>query len=244
MIWIFDLDNTLHDASHAIFPAISENMNRFIAKAIMNSEDEKALAKADALRLFYWKRYGATLPGLLKHHDVKANAFLKAAHDLPDLASMIRSERNLSKIIKKLPGKKILLTNSAYRYSCDVLKHLGLRKNFMRHVSIESMTIHGRLSPKPSRKLLQKLIASEKKHPSQCVLVEDSESNLKVARSMGMRTVLVTRYTGKDRFSGHATPHKKTVRTWHRPAFVDVKIQSVRKLPLYSGRLVSNKVNP
>jgi len=26
LTWLFDLDNTLHDASHAIFPAINRNM--------------------------------------------------------------------------------------------------------------------------------------------------------------------------------------------------------------------------
>jgi putative hydrolase of the HAD superfamily len=31
-VWLFDLDNTLHNASHAIFPAIMANMNVYIAK--------------------------------------------------------------------------------------------------------------------------------------------------------------------------------------------------------------------
>jgi hypothetical protein len=33
-VWLFDLDNTLHDASHAIFPAISANMNTYIARVL------------------------------------------------------------------------------------------------------------------------------------------------------------------------------------------------------------------
>jgi hypothetical protein len=33
-LWLFDLDNTLHDASHAIFPAISANMNTYIARVL------------------------------------------------------------------------------------------------------------------------------------------------------------------------------------------------------------------
>lgn len=31
MIWLFDLDNTLHNASFAIFPEISANMNAFLS---------------------------------------------------------------------------------------------------------------------------------------------------------------------------------------------------------------------
>ena len=33
-VWLFDLDNTLHDASHAIFPAISANMNVYLARIL------------------------------------------------------------------------------------------------------------------------------------------------------------------------------------------------------------------
>ena len=33
-VWLFDLDNTLHDASYAIFPAISANMNIYIARVL------------------------------------------------------------------------------------------------------------------------------------------------------------------------------------------------------------------
>ena len=33
-LWLFDLDNTLHDASHSIFPAITANMNVFIARVL------------------------------------------------------------------------------------------------------------------------------------------------------------------------------------------------------------------
>jgi len=33
-LWFFDLDNTLHDAAHAIFPAINANMNN-IYRAVL-----------------------------------------------------------------------------------------------------------------------------------------------------------------------------------------------------------------
>ena len=29
-VWLFDLDNTLHHASHAIFPAINKGMTQYI----------------------------------------------------------------------------------------------------------------------------------------------------------------------------------------------------------------------
>jgi putative hydrolase of the HAD superfamily len=230
MIWIFDLDNTLHDASYAIFPAITENMNTFIAARAGKSGVPISPESANAIRLLYWKRYGATLPGMVRHHGIKAKDFLDAAHNLVDISTMIRSERGLKQLIKRLPGRKILLTNSARNYSREVLRHLGLYRYFSRHVSIESMRVHGQLEPKPSRKLFRKLLASEKIRPSQCVLVEDSEAILKSAKSLGMRTAWITRYTSRDRLSGHALPLKKRKEQANRPAFVDVKVPSVRQL--------------
>ena len=34
LLWLFDLDNTLHDAGRHIFPAIEQNMNAFIGERL------------------------------------------------------------------------------------------------------------------------------------------------------------------------------------------------------------------
>lgn len=236
MIWIFDLDNTLHDASHAIFPAITANMNAFIAGEAGLPDEPLSLREADLLRLSYWKRYGATLLGMVRHHGVKPDVFLKAAHDLGDLRPMIKGERGLARLLSRLPGRKILLTNSAFAYSRDVLAHLGLRRCFDRHIAIESMRVNGQITPKPSRRLFQKLAASEGVHPSQCVMVEDSVATVKAARAAGMQTALVLRYTRRDRFSGQAGWREKRIWQRNRPAFVNIAVQSVRALPFYLAK--------
>src|SRR5690606_31897612 len=74
-IWLFDLDNTLHDASHAIFPAINENMNGYIAKVLKEAGLEDTSEAANAVRILYWQRYGATLLGMVKHHQISADEF-------------------------------------------------------------------------------------------------------------------------------------------------------------------------
>ena len=58
-VWLFDLDNTLHNASAASFPGINEGMSAFIEAALAVSR-----VQADALRSEYLRRYGATLLGL------------------------------------------------------------------------------------------------------------------------------------------------------------------------------------
>ena len=49
MIWLFDLDNTLHNASLAIFPRISQNMNGYIAEKYSSVGKKLTPEQADQL---------------------------------------------------------------------------------------------------------------------------------------------------------------------------------------------------
>ncbi|MFJ2989064.1 HAD-IA family hydrolase [Collimonas sp. NPDC087041] len=224
-LWLFDLDNTLHDASHAIFPAIHDNMNAFMARTLGSGGVDADAATVNATRETYWRRYGATLLGLVKHHQVRPEDFLREAHHFDDLLSMIRAERGLINLLKRLPGRKILLTNAPQRYSSDVMRHLRLQRHFGKHISIESMHVHRQLRPKPSRHMLRQLIARERVPAGRCILVEDTIATLKAAKWVGMRTAWVTQYLGGNR------------NVIKRPGYVDVKVKSVRQLARNLHRL-------
>lgn len=231
MIWLFDLDNTLHNASQAIFPQISANMNAFLSEHLKKESGvHLSVDEANRLRMAYWKKFGATLLGVSQTLDSKAKDFLEATHRFDDLASLLDAERGLPALLRKLPGKKVLLTNSAYAYSRDVLKLLGLRTCFDKHIAVESMRVFGKFAPKPSRKFFRRLPAMLRTRPQECILVEDNIRILKVAQSVGMKTVLVTRYLESDRFSGHSSPYLSGKRQVGRPMYVNRKIFSVRSL--------------
>jgi len=230
-IWLFDLDNTLHDASHAIFPAINANMNAYMAIVLGSADAPADAATVNALRLDYWKRYGATLLGMVRHHDVRADDFLREAHRFDDLRAMIRAERGLGRLLRRLPGRKVLLTNAPQHYAREVLRHLGLHRHFARHVAVESMQVHRQLRPKPSKLLLRKLLAKERGVAGRCVLVEDTADNLKAAKAVGLRTVWVTRYLAQRPDLRSGAPSPLPPKLARRPAYVDVKVQSVRQLP-------------
>ncbi|MFM2446478.1 MAG: hypothetical protein RI936_925, partial [Pseudomonadota bacterium] len=66
-VWFFDLDDTLHDASHAIFRAIDARMTDYVQHHLAVDRPE-----ANRIRRHYWLRYGATLLGLVRHHGVDA----------------------------------------------------------------------------------------------------------------------------------------------------------------------------
>lgn len=237
LTWLFDLDNTLHNASHAIFPAINRNMNDFIGQVLGDGETPAHVDLVNATRIAYWQRYGATLLGMVKHHAVRPEDFLREAHRFDNLTALIRAERGLARLLARLPGRKILLTNGPRGYSRQILRHLGLHRHFARHVPIEAMVVHRQLRPKPSRILLKKLLAGEGANPRRTVLVEDTLGTLKAARALGLRTVWVTRYlrpAADARAQSGLLPIDMLAK---RPHYVDVKVKSVRQLPGQLHRL-------
>lgn len=63
-----DRDNTLHDAFTHTFPDIKEATSQSIAREL-----DLSLALAGQLRDHCGWRYGATQPGLVRHHAVRAD---------------------------------------------------------------------------------------------------------------------------------------------------------------------------
>ncbi|QYY31803.1 MULTISPECIES: pyrimidine 5'-nucleotidase [Cupriavidus] len=188
-VWLFDLDNTLHDASHAIFPAINRLMTAYVAR-VLGCDD----ATASRVRVDYWQRYGATLLGMIRHHGVDPADFLRAAHEFPELADMVRVRRGLAAHLRRLPGRKIIVTNAPQAYARAVLDIAGISHCFERVIAIEQMWVHGHLRPKPDRRMLRRLLAQTGIAPHRAVLVEDTLSHLKRYAGTGIRTAWVTGY--------------------------------------------------
>lgn len=163
-------------------------MTDYVARELGVARDE-----ANRLRTLYWRRYGATLLGLVRHHGVDAHHFLHETHDF-DVAALLRAERGLAQLFARLPGRKVLLTNAPRAYAGSVLRQLRLHRHFGARWTIERMWVHGSFRPKPSRTMLRTLLARERIRPSEAILVEDSALNLRSARALGLRTVLITRH--------------------------------------------------
>lgn len=222
IVWLFDLDNTLHDCSRHIFKAIDGAMSRAMAELL-----DMEWAQADALRHEYWARYGATAIGLEKHHGIGADAFLEASHRF-DVAPLVHAEAGIAQKLARLPGRKILLTNAPLRYARDVLRTLGILQQFETLWSIEHMRLQGRLRPKPSVAMMRQLLARLRVPASQVILVDDTFKNLRTAKSLGMRTVL----------SHHpGTPHNP--HHHGRSAYVDMRINRIGQLLTDRHRLVT-----
>ena len=219
-VWLFDLDNTLHNASHFVLPALNASMTDYIVRELQVSPDE-----ANRLRRHYWLRYGATLLGLMRHHGVRAAHFLHQTHLLPGLERELRGHRADFAALKRLPGRKLILTNAPLAYAERVLRTLGISRLFDDVVAIDHMHMFGHLRPKPDARMLRALAARLRVAPSCCVLVEDTLAHQKAARRVGMQTVWMQRWL-KPGAPGVANPVRRSM--W--PAYVDRKLSRLRAL--------------
>jgi len=208
-VWLFDLDNTLHDARPHIFPHINRSMTAYLAEVLGLAPEQASL-----LRIDYWRRYGATLTGMMRHHHTDPRHFLRQTHAFPDLPGMLVFERAVKAMLRRLPGRKIVFSNAPRHYAEAVLGLMGVRPLFDAVYTIE----HLGFRPKPDIRGFMRLIKAERLTPSRCIMVEDTPANLQTAKAMGMKTVLVSRLA-------------------KLPGWVDLRLQSVLELPRRLGEL-------
>lgn len=181
-VWIFDLDNTLHNATPHIFPHINRSMTAYLQRYLQLDE-----AAANDLRMHYWRRYGATLSGLMRHHGTDPGHFLWHTHQFPDLPKMVLRDPRLRHVLKALPGRKVVFSNAPQHYANAVLKLLGVDDLFDDVIAVE----HTRYRPKPDSHGFMHLLKRHRVRAARCVMVEDSLENLRTAKKLGMRTVWV-----------------------------------------------------
>lgn len=201
-VWLFDLDNTLHDASRHIFPRINRAMTDYIMRQLQLDE-----AEANRLRMHYWARYGATLTGLVRHHAVDAQHFLHDTHHFPDLAQILSHDRATRHLLTRLPGRKVLFSNGPAHYARAILRAMKVIHHFDAVFAIEQL----RYRPKPERGAYLQLLGKLGVPARDCILVEDTAANLRPAKALGMTTIWIS--------DGH-----------RRPPYVDIKVRSLRQL--------------
>jgi putative hydrolase of the HAD superfamily len=207
-VWIFDLDNTLHDARPHIFPSMHVQINEYIKRKFDVDDDG-----ANTMRAGFWQRYGTTLSGLMRHHGTDPREFLSATHQFPELRAMLVHDNALRHALARLGGRKLVFSNAPRHYVEQVLRAMGLRRQFDAVYSIEST----RYRPKPSSAGFHVLMRAHKLDPHRCVFVDDMLENLQAAKRLGIATVWVA--------SGLA-----------KPRFVDLRIGSVLELPRHVFR--------
>ncbi|MGA8006828.1 MAG: pyrimidine 5'-nucleotidase [Burkholderiales bacterium] len=202
-VWIFDLDNTLHDASARIFPSMHEQINAYLRRHFGLDE-----AGANEMRRGFWLRYGTTLNGLMRHYGTDPRRFLAETHRFPELADMVVHENALRHALARLGGRKLVFSNAPRHYVEEVLRAIGVARWFDAVYTIEDARFRG----KPAAHGFHLLLRKHDMDPHRCAFLDDSLENLRTAKRLGMSTVWVSREK-------------------RRVSFVDLRVSSVLELP-------------
>jgi putative hydrolase of the HAD superfamily len=202
-VWIFDLDNTLHDANARIFPSMHEQINAYLRRHFGLDE-----AGANEMRRGFWLRYGTTLNGLMRHYGTDPRRFLAETHHFPELADMVVHENALRHALALLGGRKLVFSNAPRHYVEGVLRAIGVGRWFDAVYTIEDTRFRG----KPAAHGFHLLLRKHDLDPHRCAFLDDSLENLRTAKRLGMSTVWVSREK-------------------RRLSFVDLRVSSVLELP-------------
>ncbi len=198
---LFDLDNTLYSAERDVLNLMDQRINDYMHEVV-----GIPLEQVDTLRRDYWQRYGVTMGGLMRHHQVDPEDYLRYVHDI-DVDSRIAPDPELRAALLTLRQRRSVFTNSSVCHSERVLAALGLRDLFEEIYDIRFAGYRPKPYPDFYRAVLDHLGAAAE----ECIMVEDSPENLQTAKTLGMGTVLVGNRPAAD--------------------YVDVQIDEVARIP-------------
>lgn len=178
---LFDLDNTLYPSERDLFSLIDVRINRYMEDIVQIDPTD-----VDGLRRRYWKDYGATLQGLIRHHGIDAEDYLAYVHAV-DVSSRLSHDAVLQQILASLKLPSYVFTNGSRCHVDRVLTALGLVGLFTDVFDIRIADYQPKPNPGPYQQVLNRLAINGQ----QCIMVEDQHQNLKTAKQFGMKTVLV-----------------------------------------------------
>ena len=179
--WVFDLDDTLYPPTGEIYAQMANRIRAYVMKALNIDEQSAAVIQKE-----YYRKYGATVWGLMVEHDVDPEDFTDYIHEL-DLSSL-RENPELRKLLNALNGRKFVFTNGAYEHAERVLKRLGLHECFSGIFSIREADY----IPKPALQTYLKMLKTFGLKPEESIMFDDSPANILGAKRAGMHTVWIS----------------------------------------------------
>ena len=186
--FIFDCDGVLYNDLEKVFGQVSKRMTSYISKKL-----NLDLKKAKELQTNYFHKYNTSLNGLMIHHDINPNDFLKYVHEIN--LDFLEKDLFLREELIKLKAKKFVFTNGSHEHVANITKHLGINDLFDGSFDITDCNFIPKPSIEPYKKLLQKFDIN----PKETVFIEDIAKNLQPAKKLGMKTVWLVNneYWGK-----------------------------------------------
>ncbi len=185
---LFDCDGVLYNDLNAVFGQVSKRMTNYISKKL-----NLDIKKAKELQTNYFHKYNTSLNGLMIHHDIPPEDFLKDVHNI-DLTFM-KKDLFLREVLGSLNLKKFIFTNGSKEHVENIIKHLGIDDLFDGIFDIVDAGFH----PKPVAKAFDLMINKFNIDPKETLYIEDIAKNLSIAKNRGSTTawLINNEYWGK-----------------------------------------------
>ena len=163
-----------------VFGQVSKRMTNFISERLGID-----LRAAKELQTNYFYKYNTSLNGLMIHHNIPPQEFLKYVHTI-DL-SFMKEDKIMRNELEKLDMQKFIFTNGSAEHAKNILSHLGIYDLFGRE-KIFDIQDAGYI-PKPEAKTFDLMLKKFRINPKETIYVEDIAKNLSIGHERGCTTV-------------------------------------------------------
>ena len=182
---LLDLDGVCYGTHNGyplekVFGLVSKRMTLFIQEKL--GLDEK---KAKELQTNYFYKYNTSLNGLMLHHNVIGDEFLKYVHDID--ISFMKEDKILRNELENLDMKKFIFTNGSAEHAQNILTRLGIYDLFGKE-KVFDIKDAGYV-PKPEAQTFDLMVKKFGINPKETIYIEDIAKNLSIGFERGCTTV-------------------------------------------------------
>ena len=163
-----------------VFGQVSNRMTKFISERLKIN-----LKKAKKLQTDYFYKYNTSLIGLMIHHKIPPQEFLKYVHTI-DL-SFMKEDKIMRNELINLDMEKFIFTNGSAEHAENILSHLGIYDLFGRDKIFDIQD--GGYIPKPEAKTFDLMVEKFGIDPKKTIYIEDIAKNLSIGHKRGCITV-------------------------------------------------------
>ena len=166
---LLDLDGVCYGSHNGyplekVFGMVSKRMTKFIQEKL--NLDEK---KAKELQTDYFYKYNTSLNGLMLHHNVVGEEFLKYVHDID--ISFMKEDKIMRNELEQLDMEKFIFTNGSSEHAKNILTHLWIYDLFGRDKVFDIQD--AKYVPKPEAKTFDLMVKKFGINPTETIYIED-----------------------------------------------------------------------
>ena len=182
---LLDLDGVCYGSHNGyplekVFGLVSKRMTLFIQEKL--GLDEK---KAKELQTNYFYKYNTSLNGLMLHHNVIGDEFLKYVHDID--ISFMKEDKIIRNELENLNMEKFIFTNGSAEHAQNILTRLGVYDLFGKE-KVFDIKDAGYV-PKPEARTFDLMVKKFGINPKETIYIEDIAKNLSIGFERGCTTV-------------------------------------------------------